>query len=181
MCLVILLLLLSSCASRAAVRENSPYAYLTGNSKYFLLPPNEIDKPMDMAQYVSAYYNGKDYFFSSWVKADEAGMEMILFNELGAGMGELSYRNGSVNFSSPIFPKALRGEYIVADFQLCFYNPISLRDALKKCGLVLETDESTRRVIKGKTIIIEIEKTHDAVRLVNHPRGYAYTLEGVFE
>ena len=64
------------------------------------------------------------YFLNAWLKADKTEMEIILFNELGANMGELMYREGMVNFSSPVFPKSLRPEYIVADFQLCFYNPL---------------------------------------------------------
>ena len=127
----------SSCASTA--RNNSPYIYLTESSKFFLLPPEGIGKPLDMAQYVSASYGGQDYFFNAWVKADQTGMEMSLFNELGANMGDLSYRDGAVHFSSSVFPASLRPEYIVADFQLCFYDPLLLRRSLEKCGLSFET------------------------------------------
>jgi hypothetical protein len=66
----------------------------------------------------------------------------------------------------------------VADFQLCFYNPLVLDSALKACGLVLEIQGSTRRIFKGKDLIIEVEKIQNAVRLVNHLPGYSYILEG---
>jgi hypothetical protein len=168
----------SSCVSTA--RNNSPYIYLTESSKFFLLPPGGIGKPLDMAQYVSASYGGRDYFLNAWVKADETGMEMSLFNELGANMGDLSYRDGTVHFSSSVFPASLRPEYIVADFQLCFYDPLLLRQSLEKCGLSLETQGSTRRILQGKDLIIEIEEAKNSVRLVNHLRGYTYTLEGDF-
>ena len=107
-------------------------------------------------------------------------MEMTMFNELGAAMGDLSYTDGLVDFSSRIFPSSLQPEYIVADFQLCFYDPALLRQALEACGLSLETQVNTRRILSGRDLIIEIERTHNRVRFVNHLRGYAYTIEGDF-
>jgi len=170
-----------SCASKAAVKENNLFVYLTGGSKFFLLPPADIEKTMDMAQRILAEYEGRDYFFNAWVKADEAGIEMILLNELGVNMGELSYQKELISFSSAIFPKSLKPEYIIADFQLCFYNIPALNHALENCGLSLEYTGNRRRILQGKTVIIEIEKNRNAVKLVNHLRGYTYTLEGNFE
>jgi hypothetical protein len=36
------------------------------------------------------------------------------------GLGELSCHEGSLSFSSPVFPSSFKAEYI-ADFQFCFY------------------------------------------------------------
>jgi len=177
--MVIILFLCCSCAKNTTV-ENQLNVYLTGSSKYILLPPGNIDNPLDMAQQISASYKGREYFLNAWVKADETGMEMTLLNELGAQMGELSYRNGQVSFSSPVFPSSLKPEYIVADFQLCFYNAIALHQALEDCGLFFEDTGNSRRILQGKTLVIEIEKNTNTVRLVNHLRGYTYTLEGNF-
>ena len=179
------LLCLCSCASRISVVENGPpalpYAWLTDRSKYILLPPGGIENLMDMPQFVSASYGGRDYFLNAWVKADETGINMILVNSLGANMGELSYREGAVSFSSPVFPQSLDAEYIVADFQLCFYNILALREALEDCGLTIEVSGAGRCILQEKNVIIEIEKSQKVVKLVNHLRGYAYTLEGDFE
>jgi len=178
---IILVLCCCSCVLKTPNKENRPYVYLIGGSKYFLLPCGDIENTLDSAQRISASWQGNDYSFNAWVKADKTGMEMTLLNELGVSMGELSYQDGSVSFSSTIFPKSLKSEYIIADFQLCFYNTAALGNALKNCGLVLENTENIRRIFKGKTLIIEIEKKQDTVRLVNHLRGYTYTLEGNFE
>ena len=166
-----------SCASD---RENRPHAWLTNSSKYFLLPPGDIENSMDIFQLISASFMGRDYLFNAWVKADETGIDMALLNELGANMGELSYRDGIVSFSSSVLP-ALSPEYIVADFQFCFYNAAALARALENCGLFFEETGSVRRITQGKTLIVEIEKKQNSVRLVNHLRGYAYALEGGFE
>jgi hypothetical protein len=177
--------LLVSCVTK----EKSPAVlspvYLTNSSKYILLPPGDIESPLDMVQQISAVYSGQDYLLSAWVKADETGTSMALFNSLGSGMGELSYRDGMVSFSSPVFPPSLKPEYIIADFQLCFYESGAVSRALEGCGLSLETEKDgegreIRRIADGKKPIIEIEKTKTAIRYVNHLRGYAYTLEGEF-
>jgi hypothetical protein len=175
---IFVLLAVISCST--VRRDNRPYAYLADSSKFVLLPPEGIEKPVDMAQRISALYRGQNYYFSAWVLADENGIDISLFNELGAAIGELSYRDGKANLSSAVFPKSLKPEYIIADFQLCFYDSELLRKALKDCGLVLETPNNRRRVFKGKNLIIETEKTSGAVKLVNHLRGYSYVLEGEF-
>ena len=171
-----------SCASVA--RKDILYVSLTDSSKFVLLPPGGIEQPLDMAQFLSAKFRGQNYFFNAWVKANENAIEMILFNELGASMGELSYRNGAVHFSSTIFPssviKSFKPEYVIADFQLCFYDPVLLSKSLKSSGLVLETKDGSRRILNGKEVIIEIKKTRNTVELVNHIHGYTYTLEGDF-
>ena len=181
---IILLLItacLACCKSPAVVREDRLHAFLTDDSKYYLLPPGDIAKPIDMAQFVSASFSGHDYFMNTWVKADETGVEIILFNDFGAGMGELVFKKDELHFSSLVFPKSLKPEYIVADFQLCFYDPLLLKTALKKSGLVFETEGRKRRVLKGRNLIIEIEETDEEVKLVNHLRGYSYALEGDFK
>jgi hypothetical protein len=169
-----------SCATNTT-REKQLSVNLTDNSKYILLPPEDIENSLDTAQQISASYKGRKFFLNAWVKADETGMEMVLLNELGAQMGELSYRNGLVSFSSPMVPSSMKPEYIVADFQLCFYNTAALRQALKDCGLSFEGTENNRRIFNGKTLVIEVEKDRNIVTLVNHLRGYTYTLEGDFE
>jgi hypothetical protein len=171
---------LSSCASRGAVNERQLYAYITNSEQFFLLPPSGIEKPMDMAQHISATYGGRNFYFNTWIQADETGMEMTLFNELGASMGELRYSDGFIELSSPVLPNSLKPEYIVADFQLCFYDPIMLREALRKCGLTFEANEKSRRILERGNLIIEIEKNQNIVQIKNHLRRYTYTLEGDF-
>jgi len=177
---IIFFLCCCSCAPKAPVGEKPLNVYLTADSPFFLLPCGDIENPLDTAQRISASYQGRNYSFNAWVKADKTGIEMTLMNELGARMGELSYRDGQVSFSSPVISSSLlKPEYIVADFQLCFYSAPALCQALEDCGLSLEYTENSRRIFQGKNIIIEIEKKQNTVSLVNHLRKYAYTLEGI--
>jgi len=170
-----------SCASAAG---KDIYVNLTDSSKFALLPTEGIEQNMDMAQFLSAKFRGQDYFFNGWVKANKDEIEMVFFNELGASMGEISYRNGAVHFSSAVIPKSVvkyfKPEYVIADFQLCFYDPFLLGESLKDSGLVMETNDGSRRILNRNDVIIEINKTNKTVELVNHLQGYAYTLEGDF-
>jgi len=172
-----------SCASTAK-KKDILYVNLTDSSRFVLLPTEGIEQNMDMLQFLSSEFMGRNIFFQAWVKADENVIEMMLFNELGASMGELSYRNGTINFSSAILPRTVmqlfNPVYIIADFQLCFYDPILLGRALEDSGLVLETNGSSRRILSGNDVIIEIEKTENTVELVNHLRKYTYVMEGDF-
>jgi len=173
-----------SCVSGTAAREDkpvTPHVWLSDSSKYILLPSEDIENPLDGHQRVSASYDNRDYYLNAWVKADATGLNITIINELGANMGELSYRDGKVSFSSSMFPSSLKPEYIVADFQLCFYKAPALRRALEDCGLSFEDNWTSRRILKDKTVIIEIEKTRNVVKYVNYLRGYLYILEGNFE
>ena len=177
--LFFIIICLSSCASLKEA-ENRPFAYITDTSKFILLPPGDIEIPMDAHQQISISYGPHNFVFNAWVKADETGLEMSLFNEMGASAGELSYRDGAVTLKSSVIPGFIPPEFIVADFQLCFYDPVLLRQSLQKAGLDLETAGEDRRILKGKNVIIEVEKHEGLVKLVNHHRGYSYTLEGNF-
>ncbi|MDR2597586.1 MAG: DUF3261 domain-containing protein [Treponema sp.] len=178
--IILILISLCSCFSQSDKNEKQHYVWLANNSKFVLLPPEKIEKSMDMAQFISASWQGSEFYLNAWVQADENGMEISLFNELGANMGSLSYKENALYFSSPVLPKSLQPEYIVADFQLCFYKTDALSEALEKCGLVLEIDKTIRRIQKGNDIIIEIELKQDTVILKNNLRGYSYALGGDF-
>jgi len=171
-----------SCAS--VTRQSVLYVNLTDSSRFVLLPPGGIERDMDMIQSISAEFGDRNFFLNAWVNANENGIDMVFFNEMGASIGELSYRDGEARFSSPIFPvsliRAFRPEYIIADFQLSFYDPFLLGKALRDSGLVLETEGGNRRILSGNEVIIEIKKTDNTVKLVNHFRGYTLTLEGDF-
>ena len=176
-CIIIFFL---SCASTARIRDDRPYIWLTDSSKYILLSPENIETSMDNHQLISASYGGRDYQMNAWVRADETVIDITLLNELGTIMGELVWHGGAVSFSSPVFPRSLNPAYIIADFQLCFYNGAAVANALKEGGLSFEETETGRRIFNGNTVIIEITKSQNRVRFVNHLRGYAYTLEGDF-
>ena len=166
-----------SCAT-AAVRDDRPFIWITDKSKFILLSPQNIEKTLDGYQLMSASFAGQNYYMISWVKADETGMDITLMNEMGANLGELIWRDGNISFSSTVFPDSMPPEYIIADFQLCFYSSAALSQALKKSGLTLAETETSRHIYMKNVPIIEIIKGQNSITFNNHLRGYTYTLEG---
>ena len=177
----LILILTSSCASKPAEAKSGLFVNLTNKSKFFLLAPHDIEKPMDMAQQISASYKKYNLSIISWVAADETKIEMSAFNEMGTTMGELLFREGIIDLKSSVIPKVFKPEYIVADYQLCFYKTLPLRLALEKSGLTLMINENNRRIYEKNKLIIEILKNDNSVTLINHLRGYTFAITGDFE
>jgi hypothetical protein len=179
---------MASCATKPKASPWQP-VYVTDKSKYILLHPADIEVPLDMPQQITGNYGEKEFVMDAWVLADAQGINMMLLNSFGAGMGELDFREEAISFSSPFLPASIKPEYIIADFQFCFYRVDALASALKSCGLTLTTElrftgnegpVEVRIITDGKKNIIEIEKTKTAVRYRNRLRGYAYILGGQF-
>jgi hypothetical protein len=187
---VLVIIFIFSLVSCASLEDSSPFdpVFLTDSAYYTLLPASEIEKPVDGAQQLTATFGRWNFVMEGWVKADESGIDMVIYNSMGAGMGSFSFNNAAVSIDSPVFPQSIKAEYIAADFQFCFYNPQALKRALEKARLVFEISGSNingayteiRKIIAGKETIIEIHKTQNQIRYVNNFRGYSYVLEGAF-
>jgi hypothetical protein len=124
-----------------------------------------------------------------WVQADETQLAMTFVNSFGAGMGDLVFTKAGISFSSPYFPASFASEYIVADFQFCFYRAERLARVLAELGLTFTAErrslpdggEAEVRVISdGKKRVAEIEKTKTEIHYTNHLRAYSYTILGEF-
>jgi hypothetical protein len=178
--------LLVSCAAQAPVSPFSP-VYVTNSAFFMLLPAAEIEKSIDGPQQMTGNYGGAAFVLTAYVRADETGIDMAFFNDLGADMGNFSFNGQAVSFHSPVFPSQVKAEYLAADFQFCFYRPEALRQALAGQNLGFEllraagedgADREIRRISGGRETIIEIEKTAGYIRYTNFLRGYAYTIQG---
>jgi hypothetical protein len=179
---IVLLLLLFAC--KTTDTKDGLYAYLTNTSRFYLLPPEYMEKPVDMAQSISALYNDDEFYFNAWVKTGGGFIEMVLMSEMGTEIGRLSYDGKTISFSSSVLPSSLKPEYVIADFELCFFSPDAILPALKQAGLdfISEKSGSTeiRRVFEKGKLIIQIEKTASSVTFSNELRGYSYTIMGNF-
>ena len=156
--------LLISCASSRFESEFSP-VYVTNTSKYAILPTTSMNGTVDSLQKMTANF-GKDnsFDFDVYVISDSSQLSMTV-----------------------IFPKELKAEYIVADFQFCLYNVDDLKPALEKIGVNLEVtsepagDEiaEVRTLSKKGKIISKITKTALSIKYENFLRGYSYILSEV--
>jgi hypothetical protein len=98
-------------------------------------------------------------------------------------------------------PKALKPQYIVADFQFCLYNLDSLKLRLKKGGIDFKVflEElpdgnwaENRILMQNDRKIAKVTKKYEknqqtdanelkSIKYENFLRGYSYELTGVFE
>ena len=179
--------LLISCASSRFESEFSP-VYVTNTSKYAILPTTSMSGTVDSLQKMTANF-GKDnsFDFDVYVISDSSQLSMTILNEFGTTMASLFYDGLSLDFDSVIFPKELKAEYIVADFQFCLYNVDDLKPALEKIGVNLEVtsepsgDEiaEVRTLSKKGKVISKITKTALSIKYENFLRGYSYILSEV--
>jgi hypothetical protein len=187
--LVLLVSLFAACKTEAKYSPYPPVA-ITSRARYFLLPPSAIEEPLDMPQQVTGRYGEQEFIMDCWVQANGQGITIALFNSFGTEAGYLAFTDGAVSFFSSVFPPDLKAEYIVADFQFCFYRVDLLSQALKDSGLTLiveirdgieeKESQEVRTIFAGKKPVVEIVKTESAVSLKNFPRDYSYTLRGMF-
>ena len=179
--------LLISCVSSRFESEFSP-VYVTNTSKYAILPTTSMNGTVDSLQKMTANF-GKDnsFDFDVYVISDSSQLSMTILNEFGTTMASLFYDGLSLDFDSVIFPKQLKAEYIVADFQFCLYNVDDLKPALEKIGVNLEVtsepagDEiaEVRTLSKKGKVISKITKTALSIKYENFLRGYSYILSEV--
>jgi hypothetical protein len=175
------ILLLCSCtkASRGGHLE-SP-VYLTDTQRIYLLPPSAMGTPVDGAQRIEAIHNGETSLFEAWVMANDTILSVTLFGSMGATIAEVNYTSDSLFFSSRIMDtEKIKPQYIIADFQLCFYETEKVRKVIEASHLEFEEtiqgDESRRIISTEGKKIITIERNKNEIHLTNHLRGYEYRI-----
>jgi len=173
-----------SCATQSNSSQFSP-VYLTNRAQFYLLPASEIEFPVDKAQQISIIFDGQELTMGAWVKADENGIDIAMFNVMGIGMGDFSFSDSGVSLNSPVFPPNFMAEYLAADFQLCYFKPESLKKALNiiKLNFDIELTQNEqglpveiRRISDSGRKIIEITKTGNEIRYNNILRNYGFIL-----
>jgi hypothetical protein len=167
-----------SCASS---RQSLPRSvYLTNKAAFELLPPSDIEAPLDGVQQIEGSFGGKKYLMDAYVLANDGKITMILYNAMGAELASALYDGRAVTFNSAFFPKNIKAEYLVADFQLVFYKKAALEKRLRACGLRFESTDTTRIIYADGKPVITITKSARIIHYVNHLRGYSYMIRGNF-
>ena len=150
---------------------------------------------------MNASFGENEFEADVYVIADKSQLSMSVISEFGATLAELFYDGKKLDFESSVFPKNLKAEYIVADFQFCLYDEEALKSALKKSGIdfveyleeMPDGNSAETRILlqKGKEIS-KITKKYEknlqtsanelkSIKYENFLRGYSYELSGDFE
>jgi hypothetical protein len=176
------LLSLLACRSAPGALEGGPprRVHLTDRASVALLPPSALGGSLEAHQLIEGSYGGQTYYLEAYVRADRERLLMLAFNSFGARLFEIEQTERTVRFSPGLLPEGVKPEYILADFQLCFFPAAALRRSLGPAGLRLEErredGELLRTVRSGAGVIIQIRRGAGELRYRNLLRGYQYVV-----
>ena len=176
-----------SCASnKIQTVGNLNPVYVTNTKAVNLLPPTTMAVPIDQVQLLNGRFGTQEFTLITYFQLDSSGIFITLLNDFGTDMGSATYDGNTVQFDSPVFPKNMKAEYIIADIQNAYYNFEDLRENFEKSGLIFEekiinvdngdSPHVTRLIKNGKKVIEEITICEKSIRIQNYLRGYEYNL-----
>ena len=140
-----------------------------------------IDMPQRIeGNFVKPDGSNDSFEADSWVRANDSVLSITLFTGFGTTLGEITYASDSVKAESSVMDVAkLKTEYLVADFQICFYPFDALRKNFEQAGFVFsETRSGDADFVRtlsdnGKTILTA-RKSGREIHLENVLRRYSY-------
>ena len=194
-CCMVCAAFFASC-HHALVRPNSTAIYYSDSKYINLLPTTSMDRSIDGIQHLDGTFSknptvqdaqedsaSNSFSGEVWVRANDSVLSITLMGSFGVTVAELTYANDSVSFaSSAIDVEKMKPEYVLADFQACFYPYESLRENFEKSGFTFTESKSAgeqssdfERILSddGKVILRIIYKANE-IDLINELRHYKY-------
>jgi hypothetical protein len=182
---LMLSIFLFACSSTIRTTTEVP-VFITNSRAIYPLPPSDIKTPLDEAQLLEGTYGNQSFSLESWTIANDSLISISLFNSIGASFGSLFYSKDSLFCNSSfIKSKQIKPQYIVTDFQLCFYKTEPLQKMYSKHGLLffenIQKETIIRGVIDQKDTIIKITNNPEMTLFKNHLRNYEYRIHHIKE
>ncbi len=182
------ILLLSSCHTTNNLAYDFP-VYITNTKRISLLPVSGIEKNVDILQHISGNFGKQHFSLQSYTIADDNGISLNLMNEMGTDLGFLSFQNNQLELNSAFFPKNIKLQYIIIDFQFCYYSPSVIAPVLKNSDLTFkvtttvsaDSETEIRTIYDNKKCIETIEKKKNYIKITNNLRKYEYILQDITE
>ncbi|MBN1799474.1 MAG: DUF3261 domain-containing protein [Spirochaetales bacterium] len=154
--------------------------YLTDEKHITLLPTQAVENEFEIYQIIDGYYKSRTYSIEALVQTNLEEINIISFNNLGTQVYDLAYKNSDMVFHSPQATADIKPEYIVADFQLCYFPRSAVESMIREAGLIFEEipqpDGWVRRILDGAQLIIHIQRKGNDLNYKNHLREYGYTI-----
>lgn len=172
---------LISCRSVSRLNIQEHPVFLTNEKKISLLNPSEIEFSLDALQRVKGRYGDSEFEFDAWIKATDSLVSIHIFNAWGGTFAEVFYTKDSLYFASRFLDiEKQKPEYVIADFQLCYYLPSALKTVMTAQGFefdVFREDDAEYRFLKDHgQVIITVKKTPSELHYINYLRGYEYRI-----
>ena len=173
---------LVSCHRALVTPDSNPVYY--SDSKYIqLLPTKAVSGPIDGAQRFEGTFGKTAFSGQVWVLANDTILSITFFNDFGTTIAELTYANDSVAFASSVLDvEKVKAEYILADYQACFYPFEVLKENFEKSGfefreqlnLAGDSNSFERVLSENGNEILRITRKANEIDLVNTLRHYKY-------
>ncbi len=188
------LLALVGCGS-SNVKPGTAPVYYSDSRSVELLPTAAMTDPIDMPQHIAGSFTKPDgstdsFEADSWVRANDSILSITMFTGFGTTLGEITYERDSVKAESSVLDVTkMKAEYLVADFQVCFYPFAALKENFEKAGFtfveardasadgdVSAAGDYVRTLKEGDRVILVATKKAREVSLVNELRKYSYRI-----
>ena len=177
-------LLLVGC-SRSNVKPGTAPVYYSDNRSVALLPTAAMTEKLDMSQHLRGEFTQQDgslksFEGDSWVRANDSVLSIMLFSGFGTTIAEITYGKDSLHFESSVMDvEKMKAEYVLADFQVCFYPYKALKDNFEAAGFVFEETRGialdfVRTLKDGNTLVLTAQRKGKEITLVNSLRHYSY-------
>lgn len=184
--LAFFMLLLVACYHAHHVPGTAPVYYSDGRA-VSLLPTAAMTRGIDMPQRIEGKFEKPDgssdsFEADSWVRANDSVLSITLFTGFGTTLGEITYARDSVKAESSVMNVAkFKTEYLVADFQICFYPFEALRKNFEQAGFAFTENrpragngDFVRTLSENGKVILTATKKGSELTLVNELRRYSY-------
>jgi len=153
---------------------------LTNEAVFQPLPADCLVGVVDSLQRIEGAYGDSTFSFTAYIRADASGLAMSVLNEFGTELAFLAYGPEGIETSGMLSKFGLRGEYILADFQIAYSDPESLESSLRSLGLefsVTRSDGLEIREIRSRgALVARVEKRPGRLLYENALRGYRYEI-----
>ena len=188
------LLALVGCSS-SNVKPGTAPVYYSDSRSVELLPTAAMTDLIDMPQHIAGNFTKPDgstdsFEADSWVRANDSILSITMFTGFGTTLGEITYERDSVKAESSVLDVTkMKAEYLVADFQVCFYPFAALKENFEKAGFsfvesrdasadgeVSAAGDYERTLKEGDRVILVATKKAREVSLVNELRKYSYRI-----
>ena len=193
-CLMLCGISLTSCHHALVKSDSTPVYY--SDSKYInLLPTKAMTESIDDVQHLEGTFSKEassadlqadtsSTSFSSdvWVRANDTILSVVLMGSFGTTIAELTFAHDSIHFESSLVDvEKMKAEYVLADFQACFYPFDVLQKNFEKFGFVFTENRSTagdgdfeRILTEDGKVIFRIVRKNKEIDFVNELRHYKY-------
>ena len=184
--LAFFMLFLVACYHAHHVPGTAPVYYSDGRA-VSLLPTAAMTHGIDMPQRIEGKFQKSDgssdsFEADSWVRANDSVLSITLFTGFGTTLGEITYARDSVKAESSVMNVAkFKTEYLIADFQICFYPFEALQKNFEQAGFAFTENRSgagnadfVRTLSENGKVILTATKKGSELHLVNELRHYSY-------